>query len=490
MPPAKSSTARSARAATALATTAATASRTTVGFDSHGSGGAYRPIAGRRSRTSATRGASSARRSRTMNSSRPRRGREARGRAPVDRRDGVARPIRPRADHLAARAATVRASVAERQPGRVVPRNERDRLAARARPPHSSQSGAGGGASSRHRALTCASASSRPSVRVSAAYAEVSSSRWPSTGRNSCSMSSGRTWSRPVQQRPRPRRAFERQAAAHRRADLDALDRARRAHEVDGPAHDQLVDVHVLDGALQLRRARRVVTDRLERGERMAVALREDDRDLVVPRRVAERRSAGRTGRAAPRAAGTSPRARSGSRSRSRGTARAAARVTPSTVTCRSAIASSSADCVRGIARLISSTSTIVAKIGPGRNVNSRVFWSKIESPVTSVGCRSGVHWIRAKLAPSTLCAIARARIVFAVPGTSSSRTCPPDMSAARTSTISSCLPTTTRSTFASETLGDPVAWAPARRPPGLVSLQPSEKRMRVSSAGRWRASC
>ena len=101
--------------------------------------------------------------------------------------------------------------------------------------------------------------------------------------------------------------------------------------------------------------------------------------------------------------------------------------MTPSTVTWRSAIASSSADCVRGIARLISSTSTTFAKIGPGRNSNSRVFWLKIESPVTSVGCRSGVHWIREKLAPSIVWAIARARIVFAVPGTSSSRTCPPD---------------------------------------------------------------
>ncbi len=40
--------------------------------------------------------------------------------------------------------------------------------------------------------------------------------------------------------------------------------------------------------------------------------------------------------------------------------------MTPSTVTWRSAIASSSADCVRGIARLISSTSTMFAKIGPG----------------------------------------------------------------------------------------------------------------------------
>ena len=36
---------------------------------------------------------------------------------------------------------------------------------------------------------------------------------------------------------------------------------------------------------------------------------------------------------------------------------------------------------------------------------------------MTSVGCRSGVHWIRANVVPAIVCAIARARIVFAVPG-------------------------------------------------------------------------
>ena len=49
--------------------------------------------------------------------------------------------------------------------------------------------------------------------------------------------------------------------------------------------------------------------------------------------------------------------------------------VTPSTVTWRSSMASSSADCVLGVARLISSASTTLAKIGPGRNSNSLVFW-------------------------------------------------------------------------------------------------------------------
>ena len=44
---------------------------------------------------------------------------------------------------------------------------------------------------------------------------------------------------------------------------------------------------------------------------------------------------------------------------------------------------------------------------------------------MTSVGWRSGVHWMRCGIAPSMLAAIARASTVFAVPGTSSSRTWP-----------------------------------------------------------------
>ena len=58
------------------------------------------------------------------------------------------------------------------------------------------------------------------------------------------------------------------------------------------------------------------------------------------------------------------------------------------------------------------------------------------------------MHWMRENDAPSTLPAIARASTVFAVPGTSSSSTWPPQTSAARTSLISSDLPRTTVSTF------------------------------------------
>ena len=87
-----------------------------------------------------------------------------------------------------------------------------------------------------------------------------------------------------------------------------------------------------------------------------------------------------------------------------------------SIVTWRSCIASSSAACVFGGARLISSASRRLAKIGPGRNTNSVVRWSKICEPVTSPGIRSGVNWMRAKRS-EVACANERAISVLASPG-------------------------------------------------------------------------
>jgi hypothetical protein len=95
---------------------------------------------------------------------------------------------------------------------------------------------------------------------------------------------------------------------------------------------------------------------------------------------------------------------------------RSSGRVTPSLVTCRSCIASSSAAWVFGGARLISSARRRLVKIGPGRNSNSVVRWSKIDAPVTSDGIRSGVNWIRANSMLAT-CAKERAIRVFASPG-------------------------------------------------------------------------
>ena len=61
-------------------------------------------------------------------------------------------------------------------------------------------------------------------------------------------------------------------------------------------------------------------------------------------------------------------------------------------------------------------------------------------SPVTSDGSKSGVNCIRLK---SALMDLARdfASVVLPVPGTSSSRTCPPDIMAVRIKSIVSELP-------------------------------------------------
>ena len=68
----------------------------------------------------------------------------------------------------------------------------------------------------------------------------------------------------------------------------------------------------------------------------------------------------------------------------------------PSTETCRSSIASRNADCVRGVARLISSASTHVREDGPRPELEGqRPSGCRCETPVTSLGSRSGVHWMR-----------------------------------------------------------------------------------------------
>ena len=66
-----------------------------------------------------------------------------------------------------------------------------------------------------------------------------------------------------------------------------------------------------------------------------------------------------------------------------------------------------------------------LAMIGPGRNSNSPLCWLKIETPVTSLGSRSGVNWMRLKLQPIER-AMDFASIVLPTPGTSSISTWPP----------------------------------------------------------------
>ena len=77
---------------------------------------------------------------------------------------------------------------------------------------------------------------------------------------------------------------------------------------------------------------------------------------------------------------------------------------------------SSSADWVFGEARLISSPTTTLAKIAPGRNSKSRASWLKTLTPVTSLGSRSGVNWMR-RTVQSIERASALASIVLPTPG-------------------------------------------------------------------------
>src|SRR5215218_103625 len=109
---------------------------------------------------------------------------------------------------------------------------------------------------------------------------------------------------------------------------------------------------------------------------------------------------------------------------------------------------SSRAAWVFGEARLISSTRSRFVKIGPGRNVNSFSRWSKTLTPVTSLGSRSGVNWMREN-EQSTERASAFASIVFPTPGKSSMIRCP---SATRHSTANRSVSSgacTTRATLA-----------------------------------------
>src|SRR5216683_4375778 len=122
---------------------------------------------------------------------------------------------------------------------------------------------------------------------------------------------------------------------------------------------------------------------------------------------------------------------------------RGSGRVSPSTLTWRSSMHSRSADCVRGVARLISSASTTWAKIGPGRNSNSCNRWLKNDTPVTSLGSKSGVNWMR-RNGQSSVRATDLASIVLPIPGTSSMSTCPSHSSATSSRSMTSRLPTMT----------------------------------------------
>ena len=109
-----------------------------------------------------------------------------------------------------------------------------------------------------------------------------------STGTKRRSTSSGVTYRRRMQHRPRARRAVERERAAHGAADRDDLDLTRRTDEVDDPARDRLVQEHVADRCAQ-RCDLLQADDGREPAERMAAELLVHDLSLVLRVGVAER---------------------------------------------------------------------------------------------------------------------------------------------------------------------------------------------------------
>ena len=96
-----------------------------------------------------------------------------------------------------------------------------------------------------------------------------------------------------------------------------------------------------------------------------------------------------------------------------------------------------------GDARLISSPTTTLAKIAPGRNSKSRTSWLKTDTPVMSLGRRSGVNCTR-----RTRQSIERARVlarsVLPTPGTSSTRRFPSARSTVMAVRTTDCLPSIT----------------------------------------------
>src|SRR5690606_10137938 len=92
---------------------------------------------------------------------------------------------------------------------------------------------------------------------------------------------------------------------------------------------------------------------------------------------------------------------------------------------------------------LISSPTTTLAKTAPGRNSKVRASWLNTLTPVTSLGRRSGVNWMRWTV-QSMLRPRALASIVLPTPGTSSTRRCPWARSTVITVRTTSFLPSMT----------------------------------------------
>ena len=127
---------------------------------------------------------------------RPAGGREPRGRGPVDPRDMVARPVRPRADDLVTLAAADAPVPPERAPTKRR-RGTSGKVRAAATTPARSgprpSPAAASGARARQASQITRPSCSRSSVSASTAKSTPSTSRWPTTGSKSRSTSAGTT---------------------------------------------------------------------------------------------------------------------------------------------------------------------------------------------------------------------------------------------------------------------------------------------------------
>ena len=187
--------------------------------------------------------------------------------------------------HVGAGSAPVAPHRPERETHEAAPRDEREghRVsvpAAGADLEQRSSSEPGTGASSRHCRRKSSIAAAQPLARARARKAERNTRRCEITGTNSCSTSSGTTYSRPWSN-AHPRCAVEGEAPSHRGSHRHVVEHSRRAHELDEPALDDVVDVDVLDGGAEHGDVREA-HGQLEAVQRMDDALLVEDRQLVL----------------------------------------------------------------------------------------------------------------------------------------------------------------------------------------------------------------
>ena len=206
---------------------------------------------------------------------------------------------------------------------------------------------------------------------------------------------------------------------------------ARRANQVDHPALQERVDVRLLDCTLQ--RPQIVDPDHgLEPVERMPVPLRPDDLELLGRLRVAERRleeEAVKLGLGGEDALVVERVLRCEDEERARQRARLSV---DRDLPFGHGLEERALRSRHRPVDLVDEQDVREDRPGLEREDTLSLV---VHQEARHVGRldRSGVHWIRAVVAPSSERAIARASTVLAVPGTSSRRTCPSQRSAQMT---------------------------------------------------------